>query len=287
MASVYGPVRVTRCRRPVPAFEIDVCRCVIAAWIRHTQYHRSNAEGSTRLSTLRFVHTADLHLDSPFAGFSANAPGDVTAALRDATFEAYDAIVELCLAEHVDALLVAGDIYDSSDKSLRAQLRFIDGLKRLAAAGIRSFICHGNHDPLDGWEAGFATPVGCHRFGDAVEVVPLDPADPGRAAIYGYSYPRQRVTDNVARQFQRTDDAAFAIGLLHANVGADTGHERYAPCTVDDLAATGMDYWALGHVHTRQVLRSNGPAIVYPGNPQGRHPNELGARGIYIVDVHN
>lgn len=237
------------------------------------------------MNTLRFVHAADLHLDSPFAGFSATAPAHVAAALRDATFQAYEAIIELCLAEHVDALLVAGDIYDASDKSLRAQLRFVDGLKRLSAAGIRSFICHGNHDPLDGWEAGFVPPPGCHRFGAAVEAVPFDPGDPGRAMIYGYSYPRQRVNDNIAREFTRADDSALAIGLLHCNAGSNTGHYPYAPCTIEDLAATRMDYWALGHVHTREVLRGSGPAIVYPGNPQGRHPNETGARGVYLVEL--
>ncbi len=237
------------------------------------------------MSILRFVHAADLHLDSPFAGFSATAPAHVAAALRDATFETYDAIIELCIREHVDALLVAGDIYDASDKSLRAQLRFLDGLKRLSAAGIRSFICHGNHDPLDGWEAGFPTPPGCHRFGGAIEGVPLDPSDPGRAMVYGYSYPRQRVSDNIVRQFRRHDDSEFAIGLVHANAGSNTGHYPYAPCSVEDLTASGIDYWALGHVHTRQVLRESGPAIVYPGNPQGRHANEPGARGVYLVTV--
>jgi DNA repair exonuclease SbcCD nuclease subunit len=236
-------------------------------------------------NNLRFVHAADLHLDSPFVGFSNVAPPQVVSALRDATFDTYDAIIELCLEEQVDALLVAGDVYDGADKSLRAQLRFLDGLKRLSAAGIRSFICHGNHDPLDGWEAGFATPPGCHRFGDMVEGVPLDPDEPGRAMVYGYSYPRQRVVENMASRFRRADDAAFAVGLLHCNVGAATGHADYAPCSIEDLSATGMDYWALGHVHTRQVLREHGPTIVYPGNPQGRHPNETGARGVYLVDV--
>ena len=75
------------------------------------------------------------------------------------------------------------------------------------------------------------------------------------------------------------------IGLLHANVGGNQDHDSYAPCTVSDLTNTGFDYWALGHVHTRQTLQETGPAIVYPGNPQGRHPNEPGARGVYLVEV--
>ena len=105
------------------------------------------------MTRLRFVHAADLHLDSPFRGIRSEAPPHVADALHRATFEAYENIIGLCLRERVNALLVAGDIYDGADRSLRAQLRFVDGLNRLDAAGIRSFICHGNHDPLDGWEA--------------------------------------------------------------------------------------------------------------------------------------
>lgn len=235
--------------------------------------------------SLRFVHAADLHLDSPFLGLASSAPEHVAKTLRDATFEAYDAIIDLCIRERVDALLVAGDIYDGADRSLRAQRKFVAGLNRLHEAGIRSFICYGNHDPLDGWEAGLAMPVSCHRFGPEVESVPFDPADPSRGTVYGMSYPRQSVKENVAQRFHRDQPGGVAIGLLHCNVGSNTGHEPYAPCTLDDLVAAGMDYWALGHVHTAQILRSQSPAVVYPGNPQGRRPNETGPRGAYLVNI--
>jgi DNA repair exonuclease SbcCD nuclease subunit len=234
---------------------------------------------------IRFVHAADLHLDSPFLGLAGSAPEPVARTLRDATFEAYEAIIDLCIHERVEALLIAGDIYDGADRSLRAQRRFIAGLNRLHQAGIRSFVCHGNHDPLDGWEAGLTMPESCHRFGPEVESVPFDPADPSRGMVYGMSYPRQSVKENVARRFHREHPGGVAIGLLHCNVGTDTGHEPYAPCTVDDLVAAGMDYWALGHVHTAQILRSQSPAVVYPGNPQGRHPKETGPRGACLVNI--
>ncbi len=236
---------------------------------------------------LRFVHAADLHLDSPFEGLKDSTPPHVREALLPATFRAYDRIIDLCVAERVDALLVAGDVYDGADRSLAAQLRFLAGLNRLEAAGIRSFVCHGNHDPLDGWQARLAFPAGCHRFGPNVEAVPFDPSRPDRGTVYGVSYPQQAVRENLALRFPRRGLPAPAIGLLHCNVGSNTGHEPYSPCTVDDLVATGMDYWALGHVHTRQVLRARAPAIVYPGNPQGRHPNEQGARGVYLVELNN
>ena len=112
----------------------------------------------------RFVHAADLHLDSPFRGIHNEAPAHVAQTLSNATFDAYRNIIDLCLQEEVDALLVAGDIYDGADRSLRAQLRFVDGLKQLDRAGTRSFICHGNHDPLDGWEARLDLPESCVRL---------------------------------------------------------------------------------------------------------------------------
>ena len=131
--------------------------------------------------SFRFIHAADLHLDSPFTGIRAAAPENVASALYSATFDSYRNIIDLCISEGVDALLVAGDIYDGADRSLRAQRAFIDGLRNLDAAGIRSFVCHGNHDPLDGWEARLSYPDGCHRFDPDFEAVPLFPDEPDRA----------------------------------------------------------------------------------------------------------
>ena len=185
----------------------------------------------------------------------------------------------------MDSLLVAGDIYDGADRSLRAQRAFIEGLQRLDATGIRSFVCHGNHDPLDGWEAQLSYPHGCHRFGADFEAVPVFPDEPERALVYGISYPTRDIYENLVQRLGEVDSSAFTIGLLHANVGTNTGHTAYAPCSLDDLVRSGINYWALGHVHTRQVLHKPAPTVVYPGNSQGRHPNESGARGAYLVEV--
>ena len=235
--------------------------------------------------TLRFIHAADLHLDSPFTSIRAAAPANVARTLYSATFDSYNNIIDLCISEQVDALLVAGDIYDGADRSLRAQRAFIDGLRSLDAAGIRSFVCHGNHDPLDGWEARLSYPDGCHRFGPEFAAVSLFPDEPERALIYGISYPTRDVYENLVSRLGPVDESAFTVGLLHANVGGNTDHALYSPCSLDDLAQSGIDYWALGHIHTRRVLRERTPTVVYPGNPQGRHPNETGARGVYLVEV--
>ena len=234
---------------------------------------------------IKFVHSSDLHLDSPFAGIKGSAPDHVRDTLYDATFKAYHNIIDLCIYEHVDALLIAGDIYDGADRNLRAQLRFIEGLERLDANGIQSFVCHGNHDPLDGWEARLEYPTTCHRFAGDWEAVPLLPDDPDRAVVYGISYPTRDVYENLVKRLEVADGESYNIGLLHANVGGNADHALYAPCSMDDLKGSGLDYWALGHVHTRQVLSADNPTAVYPGNPQGRHPNESGAKGIYLVSV--
>ena len=233
---------------------------------------------------IRFVHAADLHLDSPFTGLKAAAPADVANALYHATFDAYENIINLCISEQVDALLVAGDVFDGADRSLRAQLKFVEGLKKLDTEGIRSFVCHGNHDPLDGWQARLDYPPGCRRFGPEWEAVPVF-EDPDRALIHGISYRKRDVTENLALRLGNVDPGPFSIGLVHGNVGNNPEHGAYAPCSLDDLAQSGVHYWALGHVHTRQVLNEQGPTVVYPGNPQGRHPNETGARGVYLVEV--
>ncbi len=239
------------------------------------------------MTRIRFAHTADLHLDSPFKGLRAVAPDSVANALYEATFKAWENIVDLCIAENVDALLVAGDIYDSADRSLRAQLKFVEGLRKLDEAGIRSFVCHGNHDPLDGWEAQLDYPPSCKRFGAewAPEPSPVFRDDPSRAVVYGVSYPTREVTENLTLKLPQVEPGPFSIGLLHTNVGGNREHESYAPCSLSDLEKSHIDYWALGHIHRRQALKEQTPAVVYPGNPQGRQPNERGARGLYLVEA--
>jgi len=240
----------------------------------------------TSIRPFRFLHTGDLHLDSPFRGVSAEAPAEVGRVLRDATLSAWDRIVELALGEGVDFVVVAGDVFEQANRTLLAQIRFRDGLARLGDAGIRSFVVAGNHDPLSGWEPAVTWPATAHRFGaDRVgsEAVLRDGEEIAR--VYGISYAVRDVRDNLARTFHRDADAPYAVGVLHANVGSQPGHQLYAPCTLADLRASGMDYWALGHVHKPGVLSPADPTVVYCGNPQGRDPGEMEPRGCYVVTV--
>ena len=239
------------------------------------------------LEPFRFLHTGDLHLDSPVEGLRAEAPPEVLSVLRSATTEAWRRVVGVALEHRVDFVVIAGDVFEVASPTLLGQTRFRDGLARLAEAGIPSFVVHGNHDPLDGrsWAPSLAFPAEVHRFGtDAVAAVPVIREGREVARIHGRSYPRPAVTENYAAGYRAEADAPFSIGLLHTNVGDRPGHANYAPCSVDDLRASGMDYWALGHIHQPGPVLDDPPAI-YCGIPQGRDPGELGARGCYLVEV--
>jgi DNA repair protein SbcD/Mre11 len=234
----------------------------------------------------RFVHTADLHLDSPFIGLTTEAPANVVRTLRESTISAWNAIIDLALAEQADFLLVAGDAFEHANRTLRGQLVFRDGLRRLSDEGTPSFVVTGNHDPLDGWEPSVTWPPLAHRFpAHQVTAAPVRRGSEEIARVYGISYHQRDIKQNLARSFVRDPAAPFAIGLLHANVGGAEGHANYAPCSMADLRASGMDYWALGHVHAQRVLSDVRPVTVYCGNPQGRDPGETEPRGCYLVDV--
>jgi DNA repair exonuclease SbcCD nuclease subunit len=235
----------------------------------------------------RFLHAGDLHLDSPITGLSAVAPREVLDVLRAATTEAWRSIVRTAVEESVDFVLIAGDVFEVANPTLLGQTRFRDGLAELANHGIRSYVVHGNHDPMDGkaWAASLGFPALVHRFGTAAgESVVFEREGTPVARIHGRSYPASAVTDNYAAGFRAGSDGLFSIGLLHANVGDRPGHANYAPCSVEDLRAAGMDYWALGHIHQPMVVLADPPAL-YSGIPQGRDPGELGERGCWLVDV--
>ena len=232
-----------------------------------------------------FVHAADLHLDCPFGGIR-DIPPEVAAALKDATFTAWDRIVDLSIESGAAFLVVAGDVYNSTDKSLRAQLRFRDGLARLAEAGIPSYIVFGNHDPAGEWSDALDWPDRAH-FLSHKSVETRDVVSNGTqiAGVTGISYPKREVRENLAARYTRGDRSVFSVALLHCSCGPSGDHEPYAVCTLDDLSRQTFDYWALGHIHTRAILKDSGPAVVYPGNPQGLNPKETGARGCYLVHV--
>jgi len=235
--------------------------------------------------TFKFIHCSDLHIDSPFKGFSS-VGNSLVEVLRKSTCQAFQNIVELASKEKVEAVLIAGDIYDGAEKSLEAQLKFRHGLQKLSDKGIDTFIVHGNHDPLDSWSASLEWPERVHIFsGTQMECLPVERNGVVKAYVHGISYPKRDVTENLSKKFSRGNDEGFAIGLLHSNVGHQSGHDNYAPCSMDDLIAAKMDYWALGHIHRFCVLRESNPAVVYSGNSQARHMRESGEKGCCLVTL--
>ena len=236
------------------------------------------------MDSLRFIHAADLHLDSPFRGV-ASASAARRERLQSATLGALQRVVDHAIRVKADFLVIAGDIYDSKDRNLRALVSFRNEMERLAERNIGVFIVHGNHDPLNGWGSGFQLPPNVVTFGGHADTEPFVRRGREAAQVTGISYTRERVTDNLASSLKPVDGAPYSIAVLHANVGHQSGHADYAPATVAELTASGFDYWALGHVHTRSVLAAEPAMVVYPGNTQGRNPRESGSRGCYQVDV--
>ncbi len=228
--------------------------------------------------SIRLLHAADLHLDAVLTG-AAEGPW------ADATLKAFSRIVDTAIAERVDAVLLAGDLYERRDQSIRARLHCAAELKRLHQAEIASFIVRGNHDPLDADAGGLSLPPSCTVFGGQWSEVPVMMGGGVGFRVQGVSFREAIERDNLAQAFKRQGPEP-TIGLLHCNLVGTRGHANYAPCSLDDLSAAGLDYWALGHVHTRQQFElASGGLAAYPGNPQGRTVKETGPRGALLVEL--
>jgi len=233
---------------------------------------------------VRFIHAADLHLDAPFGGVDAT-DSRVRDALRASTYQALDAIVGACLERAVDFLVVAGDVYNHRERGVRSQLAFANAASRLEDAGIPVYVVHGNHDPASGWSAGIALPGNVHVFGTGgVERLTFERDGEVVCALYGRSFNTAAERENFAREYARDVSDSIAIGVLHGNVGGRPEYDDYAPCSLADLRAARMDYWALGHIHKPEII-SEDPCAVYAGCPQGLDPTQPGARGCWLVTV--
>ncbi len=230
---------------------------------------------------VKFIHTADIHLDSPLKGLEGydDAPVDE---LRGATRRAFENLIDLALERVVDFILIAGDLYDGDWKDYNTGLFFAAQMGRLSEAGIRVFIVSGNHDAASQITKTMPLPDNVYVFSSRKpESVKLDNLD---VVIHGQSYVSRAVSDNLAVKYLKRDADCFNIGLLHTSLTGREGHENYAPCSLDDLISKGYDYWALGHVHKREIVCEE-PLIIFPGNIQGRHIRETSAKGATLVSV--
>ncbi|WP_246938859.1 metallophosphoesterase family protein [Bacillus pinisoli] len=235
------------------------------------------------MKSISFLHAADLHLDSPYLGLK-HLPTPIFDRIQESTFVSFQNIVQLAIQKKVDFIILAGDLYDSEQRSLKAQIKLRDEFLRLQEEGIQVYIIHGNHDPLNGSWVPLKWPSNTHFFSENIESKSFHKNGELQATLYGFSYPDRSVLENMAKQYKRGVQEGYHIAILHGTVATNKDHNPYAPFQLTDLKNSGFDYWALGHIHQRQVLQQN-PPVIYPGNIQGRHRKETGEKGCYYVEM--
>ncbi|MFI5308992.1 MAG: exonuclease SbcCD subunit D [Polyangiales bacterium] len=233
------------------------------------------------LPKLKLIHAADLHVDSPLRGLS-RYEGAPVQELRNATRRALENLVGLCIEERAALLLLAGDLFDGDWRDYSTGLFFASQMARLQQASVRVVTLRGNHDAQSQITKQLRMPDNVRELSTRKpETVIFE--DLG-VAVHGQSYARRAVTEDLAAGYPAPIGSLLNIGLLHTSLTGRPGHEPYAPTTLDVLRGKGYDYWALGHVHAREVV-SEDPWVVFPGNLQGRHARETGAKGATVIEV--
>ena len=229
---------------------------------------------------MRFIHCADVHLDTPLQGL-AQYPGAPVSEIRNATRRAFEKILDAAVTERVDFLIIAGDLYDTGLKSFESALFFNKQMARLKDAGIDVYLIYGNHDAASKLIKQLRPPCNVHIFRASEPQTFTN--DELRVAIHGQSFATPEVIEDLAAKYPSPVPGFFNIGVLHTNLAGISEHANYAPCTIETLKNKGYQYWALGHVHNRQILCTD-PYIVYPGNIQGRHGKEQGEKSLCTRD---
>lgn len=236
----------------------------------------------------KFIHCADLHLDSPLRGLERyeGAPVDQ---IRGAVRRAMDNLFELAVREQVDFVVIAGDIYDGNWDDHSTGLYFGKWLSRFQQNGIPVYAITGNHDAENKMTRSLDLPL--NPSGDKVMLSSTQPEtvrlDDLGVAIHGRGFADQEERENLVLDYPKAIPGYFNLGMLHTSLdGAGGQHKRYAPCSPTELVDRGYQYWALGHVHTRRRhQRAGQPPIVFPGNVQGRNIRETGPKGCELVTV--
>ncbi len=229
----------------------------------------------------KFIHTADIHLDSPLHRLEAYE-GAPVAEIRQASRRAFENLIDLALTESVDVVLIAGDLFDGDWKDYHTGLYFITQIHRLKTAGIAVFVVSGNHDAAGRMTRSLPYPDNVHVFSTrSPETRKLEAL---KIAVHGQSFATAAIKNNLALGYPEPVSGYFNIGLLHTSLTGRDGHETYAPCTLADLQSRGYDYWALGHVHQFEIAAAS-PPVVFPGCLQGRHARETGPKGALLVTV--
>ncbi|HTZ72136.1 MAG TPA: DNA repair exonuclease [Acetobacteraceae bacterium] len=233
------------------------------------------------MTSYKILHAADLHIDSPLRGLEADpdAPADL---IRGATRAAFSKLVDFALEQNVAILLIAGDLYDGDWQDWRTGQFLVRELERLTRAGIRVVAISGNHDAESVLTKKLRWPENARLLAtDRAETVIFD--DLG-LAVHGRGFRDKAVVENLVPSYPPPIAGHLNIGLLHTSATGHPDHARYAPCSIEQLANHGYAYWALGHIHTRDILCRD-PWIIFPGNLQGRHIREEGSKGATLITV--
>jgi exonuclease SbcD len=230
----------------------------------------------------RFVHTADVHLDSPLSTLALRDP-TLAELIGGATRKAFVAVIDLSLSEQVDALLIAGDLYDGEQTSMKTARFLADQLRRLHVAGIATFVIRGNHDAESRITRELTLPESVKVFAGPAEAVTLT-RGALEVAVHGVSFAHKHAPESLLPKFRAPIPGRVNIGMLHTSLGGSPAHDRYAPCAPDELHGSDFDHWALGHIHQRFVDAGRA-TIVMPGNPQGRDINEAGPKSATLVTI--
>ena len=231
---------------------------------------------------MKFIHTADLHLDTPFRGLQLE-DREILKKIRNSTFEAFKNIVDIAIKQEVDFVVISGDLYDSEVQSVNAQLFLTEQFTRLKKDNINIYVVLVNHDYERSQVGNFEFPDNVFIFPSQVKSFYHNAKDGTKVELVGMSYPSRWVNDDVVKNYpSKHSDIDYTIGILHGSLkkGYD---DNYSPFTKDELLSKGYDYWALGHIHQRQILNEN-PYIIYPGVPQGRSIKESDLKGFYLVE---
>ncbi|SMC98472.1 DNA repair exonuclease [Rhizobium sp. RU36D] len=230
----------------------------------------------------RFIHTADLHLDSPLRSLSLRNP-DLAGLIGDSTRRALVSIVDLALEEQIDAVIIAGDLYDGDQTSMKTARFLAAQLGRLDAAGIATYVIRGNHDALSRITQELILPPSVKLYSGRAEIVESS-REGLRIAVQGMSFAKPHAPESLLPKFRPPVADAVNIGILHTSLAGAVGHDVYAPCSAADLHAAGFDYWALGHIHQR-MDHPGSRTVIMPGMPQGRDINEAGPKTVSLVTI--
>ncbi|GAB2208945.1 exonuclease SbcCD subunit D [Roseibium sp. ROS1] len=232
----------------------------------------------------KFFHTADIHLDSPLRSLALRN-NDLAELIGDATRQTLVTIVDLCIDEQVDALIIAGDLYDGDQTSMKTARFLASQMQRLHEAGIATFIIRGNHDALSRITQELILPPSVTVFGGRAHSVDITKGDLA-LSIHGLSFAKPHAPESLLEKYHHPTPDAVNIGIMHTSLAGAPGHDLYAPCKVSDLHGWGFDYWALGHIHTR-TQHAGDRIVIMPGMPQGRDINEAGEKTVTLVTVND